>query len=164
MIVVIVFLISLFIGFCFGVSHTWMLYKKKLNYYRESDSKWFEFYNIFNMWLEISRKGISIADYFREKNIDNIAIYGMKELGKHLFETLNKTDVSVRCIIDKNTVQSIDNIKVYTPYDDFPKVDAIVVTAIHYYASIEEELHSKVDCPIINLYDVLYEVLNPIKN
>ena len=37
-------------------------------------------------------------------------------------------------------------------------VDAVVVTAITFFDEIEERLSEKVDCPIISLEDILYEV------
>jgi hypothetical protein len=37
-------------------------------------------------------------------------------------------------------------------------VDAIVVTAITFFDEIEEKLSEKIDCPIISLDDILYEV------
>ena len=42
--------------------------------------------------------------------------------------------------------------------DELQEVDAIVVTAITFFDEIEEKLSGKVDCPIISLDDILYEV------
>ena len=42
--------------------------------------------------------------------------------------------------------------------DNLEDVDAIVVTAITFFDEIEEQLQSKVSCPIISLEDILYEV------
>ena len=42
--------------------------------------------------------------------------------------------------------------------DELQEVDAIVVTAITFFDEIEEKLSRKVDCPIISLDDILYEV------
>ena len=42
--------------------------------------------------------------------------------------------------------------------DDLPETDVIVVTAIYFYEEIREELSQLVDCPIISLEDVVYEI------
>ena len=42
--------------------------------------------------------------------------------------------------------------------DDLKPVDAIVVTAITFFDEIKEKLSEKIDCPIISLEDILYEV------
>ena len=42
--------------------------------------------------------------------------------------------------------------------EELEKVDVIVVTAITFFESIENELSSKVEYPIVSLEDVLYEV------
>ena len=45
------------------------------------------------------------------------------------------------------------------PVDDVLEVvDAVVVTAITFFDEIEEKLSKKLDCPIISLEDILYEV------
>ena len=42
--------------------------------------------------------------------------------------------------------------------DDLENVDAIVVTAITFFDEIAEKLEEKVNCPVISLEDILYEV------
>ena len=42
--------------------------------------------------------------------------------------------------------------------DTLDDVDAIVVTAVTFFDEIEDELHKKVNCPILSLEDILYEV------
>jgi hypothetical protein len=50
------------------------------------------------------------------------------------------------------------DVDVVTMDDDLEEVDAIVVTAITFFDEIEEKLSAKIDCPIISLEDILYEV------
>ena len=42
--------------------------------------------------------------------------------------------------------------------DDLAVVDSVVVTAITFFDEIEEQLLQKMDCPILSLEDILYEV------
>ena len=45
-----------------------------------------------------------------------------------------------------------------TADDTFPKVDAVVVTAITFFDEIKMELSKKLECPIISLEEILYEL------
>ena len=42
--------------------------------------------------------------------------------------------------------------------DQLTEVDAVVVTPIVFFNEIEKELSEKLDCPIISLEDILYEI------
>ena len=42
--------------------------------------------------------------------------------------------------------------------DELESVDAIIVTPIYYFEEIEGKLVEKVDCPIISIEDIMYEV------
>ena len=49
------------------------------------------YYQMLNMWLEMKQKGKSIVTYLKQKGINRIAIYGMKELGERLYEEVKNT-------------------------------------------------------------------------
>lgn len=60
--------------------------------------------------------------------------------------------------IDKNADSIYADIDVLTVEDDLESVDVVVVTAITFFDEIEEKLSEKMDCPIISLEDILYEI------
>ena len=82
----------------------------------------------------------------------------MKELGERLYDELKDSDIKVLYAIDKNADAIYAEVDVLTPDDDLPEVDLIVVTPVHYFDEIEEMLADKVDCPVISIEDVVYEV------
>lgn len=82
----------------------------------------------------------------------------MKELGEHLYDELEGTGIIVQYIIDKNADQIYADVEVKTPDEKLDQVDAIVVTAVYYFDEIEEMLSEKVDCPVLSLEDILYEM------
>ena len=45
------------------------------------------------------------------------------------------------------------------PNPNLEEVDVIIVTAIHYYDEIEREMSEYVDCPIVSLEDVIYDLV-----
>ena len=66
--------------------------------------------------------------------------------------------IQVQYGIDKNADNIYMDVNIVTMEDELKPVDAIVVTPIFFFDDIEEELSQKIDCPIISLEDVLYEV------
>jgi hypothetical protein len=115
-------------------------------------------YKMMNQWVRVKQEGKNLASYFEKNGYKNIAVYGMSFAGETLLEELKDTDVKVAYGIDKNADSIYADVDVVSMDDDFKEVDAIVVTAITFFDEIEEELSEKVDCPIISLEDVLYEV------
>ena len=115
-------------------------------------------YLAFDRWMQMRQDGRTLAEYFEKQNYKTVAIYGMKELGERLVDELKNTDISVRYAIDRNADSLYADVDLYTPDDELEPVDVVVVTAIYYFDEIEEAMRDKVDCPIISLEDILYEM------
>lgn len=131
--------------------------KKALQPSEKNDEllKWKEFYRIFNQWLLLKQKGNGLDAYFTCRNYERIAVYGMKELGERLIDELKDTSILVVYGIDKNAKNLKKNFPMYTMQDNLPEVDIIVVTAVHYYAEIKEELNSICSYPVVSLTEVV---------
>lgn len=117
-----------------------------------------QLYMAFDQWLRIRQEGKTLVEYFERENYKTVAIYGMKELGERLYDELEGSGITVRYIIDKNADSIYADVDVVTPDDTLEPVDVIVVTALYYFDEIEELLSEKVDCPVISLEDILYEI------
>lgn len=123
------------------------------NYLKESNEKYMKFkkyYQIYNCWISSINKNISIESLLKNKNLRDIAIYGNGEIGNRLYESLQNSDVRVHYFIDKKAGEinfDIDKIKVYDIRDitNKEKLDAIIVTPVHQYEEIKEELQ-KITC------------------
>lgn len=116
------------------------------------------YYNILNQWLALKQQGISLEKFFIENKYNKIAIYGMGELGNRLYDELKDSSIEVKYAIDKNAMAVYSNIDVVDMDEVTDDVDIIVVTAIFAMGKIEEELQSKVSCPIVSLEDIVYEM------
>ena len=116
------------------------------------------YYSLLNQWLQLKHLDISLDKYFFNHSYHTVAIYGMGELGMRLYEELKGSEVKVRCAIDKKADSIYSDLEVYC-LEDCPKdIDVIVVTPTFAYGEIKEELSCYVDCPIISLEDVLFEM------
>ena len=82
----------------------------------------------------------------------------MSYAGETLIEELKETNVEAVYGIDKNADNIYVDISMYTIEENLPPVDAVVVTAITFFDEIEKKLSEKLECPIISLEDILYEV------
>lgn len=131
---------------------------EKLQRTQEHGKKLHKLYMALDQWLRIRQEGKTLAEYFKKNEYMTVAVYGMKELGEHLCDELKDTGITVSYAIDKNADRIYADVDIVTPDDEFAPVDVIVVTAITFFDEIEEMLSEKVDCPIISLEDILYEV------
>lgn len=135
-------------------------YKEKIEQINTQNRKWAEFYDLLLLWLELRQKGKSLQEYFSRKPYKTVAVYGMKELGERLCDELDSLGIEITYLIDRNAEIIYTDKVVYKPDDELPEVDIIIVTAIHYYGEIEEQLSTKVSCPIVNLTDIIYEAMS----
>lgn len=111
-----------------------------------------------NQWVRIKQEGKNLAEYFKENGYEKIAVYGMSYAGETLVYELNDSGITVEYGIDQNAKSLYLDIDIYEPDDDLKEVDALVVTAITFFDEIEEKMSQKLDCPIISLEDILYEI------
>lgn len=129
--------------------------KKEILQLRDDNAKMSEFYFVLIKWLNLRLSNGSIVEYFKKNNYKRIAIYGIKELGQSLYTELKPSEIEVAYFIDRDADKFYGEIDIVGPNDEMEKVDAVVVTAIHYFASIKKDLSNKMDCPIIPLEEVL---------
>jgi hypothetical protein len=52
-------------------------------------------------WLSLKIAGKSLADILKERGVHEVAIYGIHELGKLVYQDLNHSEISINCFIDK---------------------------------------------------------------
>ena len=121
----------------------------------EMKNKMLKYYVTLNNWIGKKQKNINLSSYFEKMGYNSVAIYGMKEVGERLYEELKDTKTEVKYAVDQNAESIYADIDVYSPDDDLPEVDVIVVTATYYYISILNNIKDKISCPIISLDDVI---------
>ncbi len=111
-----------------------------------------------NQWVKVKQEGKSLVTYLEKNDYKKIAIYGMSYAGETLLEEFRDSEVVVAYAIDRNADGIYTDVDVVSMEDELAPVDAVVVTAIAFFDEIEEKLSEKLDCPILSLEDILYEV------
>lgn len=141
-----------------GIALTNKFKNEEIQKKKKSKDKFKGYYNLLNQWLRLKQERKSLETFFVENQYRTIAIYGMGELGNRLYDELKDSAVRIKYAIDENTAGAYSEIEVIAPDENFPEVDAIIVTAVFAYNEIEEKLSGKTNIPIISLEDVVYEV------
>lgn len=111
-----------------------------------------------NEWVRVKQEGKSLALYFQRNGYHRIAVYGMSHVGETLINELRGTDIQVAYGIDRNAGSIYADVDVVLPEKVKNDIDAVVVTAIAFYDEIEAVLSRHLNCPIISLKDIVYEI------
>ena len=108
-------------------------------------------------WVRLKQKGYNLSENLKKRGYKKVAIYGMAAAGEALLEELQNDEIEVSYGIDQNAKNMYAPIPLYTPNDELPSVDAIIVTPLNYFDDIEATLTSKVDYPILSIEDLMLE-------
>lgn len=111
-----------------------------------------------NQWVKVKQKSKDLASFFEMNGYSKIAIYGMSYVGETLLDTLKGTEVEVAYAIDRNAGSIYADIDVVPLESELGDVDAVVVTAITFFDEVEEQLSRKLNCPVVSLENILYEM------
>ncbi len=151
-------LVTTIMGAAAGAATMNYLKGKKLSEKAEKVDKFKGYYNLLNQWLVNKHEGKSLDRYLLEQGYKSIAIYGMGELGNRLYEELKNSEVEVKYAVDKKAESTYSELNVVGLDDELEQVDAIVVTATYAYDEICEELEGIMECPIISLESVIFDL------
>lgn len=109
-------------------------------------------------WITLMQDGKSVVSFLRKYQYETVAIYGMHYIGERLYRELVESGIEVKYAIDQIRNNTPVNVPLKRLGDPMEEVDAVIVTPIFYYDSIEEELMEIFDCPIISFDEILEEV------
>ncbi len=150
--------LSLLTGVAGGAIGAGKVIGTKVNEKQQLADKHLALFLMMNQWVKVKQDGKNLASYFEENGYKKIAVYGMSYAGETLVDELRGSNIQVAYGIDRKADNIYADIDIVTMDDVLEKVDAVVVTAITFFDEIEVKLSEKIDCPIISLEDILYEV------
>jgi hypothetical protein len=137
---------------CCRKCHNYSDYVIDENRHRE---KWNTAEWLFELLQETTNN--AIEKFCISKGYKTVALYGFGgAISEIVMQTLKDSDIKVEYAIDRNnnTIKNKD-IPIYGLNDIFPSVDAIIVTPVYYYNTIEKDLKLITDIPIVSLEEVL---------
>ncbi len=116
-------------------------------------------YEMMLSWVRLKNSEGSLATYLRNKGIMNVAVYGYGMHGRLLADDLIKSNYPVQYAIDQKADGIVANIPVYNPNGKMPETDLIIISVLGHYNSICSTLKELVECPIVELDELLCEAL-----
>lgn len=122
--------------------------------------KYVSLFQLMNYWMILKQKKISIGKLLKQKGYKHIAVYGISHMGLCLLEDLREEEIIIDYAIDRNENISCLGVKIVLPEATLDEVDVIIVTAPDAYYEIKKSLKEKINCPILSLEDLLYEMGN----
>lgn len=150
--------LSVLAGAAVGAGTIGKIEGEMLDKTQKMSDKHFALFQMMNQWVKVKQEGKNLSTYFTNNGYKKIAIYGMSFAGETLIEELRGSEIEIAYGIDQNAAAIYADVDIMSVEDALDEVDAVVVTAITFFDEIEEKLSRKLDCPIISLEDILYEI------
>lgn len=111
-------------------------------------------------WMKLKIRAISLMEFFRDRGIQSIAIYGMGEIGQLIYDELaRENEEFIRYAIDQSGMKYMESLPTYCLKRDLPKVDAIVITPVLITDQLEEQIYESLgECVTFVFEELLYEL------
>ncbi len=104
---------------------------KEVNRYKKK-------YELMYQWMKLKQNGIELIEFFQDRKLESIAIYGMGDLGELLYKELEDNRI-IKFGIDRQLKQN--KIPIYSLENVKEKIDAIVITPVLITDEIEDQIY-----------------------
>lgn len=111
-------------------------------------------------WVKLKNRGISLMEFFQDRGIRSIAIYGMGEIGQLMYDELTmENETLIRYAIDQSGKRYVESLPTYCLDKNLPKVDAIIITPVLITDQLEEKIYETLgECVTFVFEELLYEL------
>ncbi len=116
-------------------------------------------YNLLNQWMTLQESGVTLEMLLRARGYRRIAIYGMANIGKHMYHALKNSSIEICYGMDRSQCGQYEALTVKKPDEPVEPVDAMIVTVVMEYERIREALEKKLTFPIVSLEEIFYETV-----
>ncbi|MCL2050582.1 MAG: glycosyltransferase [Lachnospiraceae bacterium] len=140
----------------FPFRHIWYCLAKRIKF---SHSLPWPQCRVMDAWLKLRGEGKTLEDFFTMNKYENVAIYGLGILGRHLLDELKNININVAYVIDQKAGELNADIKVVSPESGLNSADVIIVTVVYDFYNIKKLLSAKTKARIVALDDIIYDEL-----
>ncbi len=123
---------------------------------KEKYDKMRKYYRLLNKWVTNMENNRRIATVLEDLAIQNVAVYGMGDLGKHLINELKDSSICVKLCFDK-TAEFLQGETKSSKEAELTGIDAIIVTPFMEYKEIRLLLKNIFDGMIISIEELVSE-------
>lgn len=113
---------------------------------------------VLEAWMKIRDEHKQIEKYLLKFGYNEIAIYGLGFMGRHLVEDLRGTSIRIAYIIDRDISAHVEEYETLQLKSELPHVDAIIVTPIGQYKAIKAEIKKYVNYHVLSLAHIIFEL------
>ncbi len=115
-----------------------------INKLHTQNERRYRYMRILDKWMALYEADRDfLVKWMKKKDLNQIAIYGMGMLGRHLEKQLEESGIQVRYAIDRNGTEDSSGLYIYTIDQELPNVDIIIVTVFYDYERILKELSKR---------------------
>lgn len=125
----------------------------------DKEKKYRMYYNVLNQWILLKNRGEKIADIIANAGCKNIAIYGMGELGRRLYEELRDSEVVVKYCIDNMPQDNNYEVPIISSEEEYEQVDLIIVTPVYEFDDIKNKIQNIYSYRCESLQSVVFQEL-----
>ena len=161
-------------GYLEAIPYAKERYRERVSFYREKQKerrcmdeetqrleeereKMAHYLNLMDAWMGLREKGIRLDAWLSGRGYQTIGIYGYGILGKHLVKELEGSRVRIGYIADRDRGKLPAWIPAFSPDEQIPETDILVVAATFYYDEICRQLKEKGIKKIVSLKRLIEE-------
>lgn len=97
-------------------------------------------YDLLYQWMNLRLNGVDIIEFFRDRKLESVALYGMGDLGRLIYKELEQYKI-IKYGIDRQHPAGITDLRIFTLEDAKEKVDAILITPVLITDEIEDDIY-----------------------
>ena len=147
---IIVFFSGLTVGFIFAV------YRCGFRFYSEKKKTERLRLNLklLDRFMSVIERGQDVTVFFERRNISSVAVYGIGILGRHFLKNIDTDKISISFVVDRE-VGLHQDFRVYDVNDEWPSVDALIVTPVLEYQEIKQTIQNKMGVAVYSIEEII---------
>lgn len=141
----------LILGIALGIGIDRVNLKKVLQEKEKDLERYRENFFVMGEWLTMFERKQTIVAALKKRGITNVGIYGMGILGSHLYKQLEKSEIKVTYLIDRNDIKGVYSAEVVKPNQILKNTDAVIVTPVYQFENIKRAIQEYNTMDVISL-------------
>lgn len=136
-------------------------YKKRFQDKEYENRRNEEKFRLLSQWIRLKNHNIYLKKFFEYQNISTIAIYGMGDIGKLLYDELKATEYNhiVKYGLDSKIEGEYDGLTICSLTSDNEPVDSIIITPVLITDEIENRIYEVLgDKTTYTFEEILFEL------
>lgn len=136
-------------------------YKKKYLEKEQENLRNQKKFELLSQWMKLKLHGLCLSEFFEDRGVSSIAIYGMGELGWLVYEELkgDSGKAAVRYGIDQRGREAGEGFRICPLEAVAERADAILITPVLITDWIEDEIYRVLgEQTTFTLEEILYEL------